>query len=163
MVTSSRVIVMGVPFTSVENVPFCSSCTTSADDISFIRFATAFTCLPNLGPMTLKFALAVFRTIGEDASMNSMALTFISSRITSFIFSMRRRVSGEAGIAMRKSGWRVLRLVFVRMERTSPTTRCATSMRLSSSGLINSFLASIIGAMCTDSNGSLRVSLISER
>src|SRR5439155_1155543 len=64
METSSRVMVIGEPLISVEKVPVWSSCTASADDISLIRLATAFTLFPNFGPMTLKFAVAVLRTIG---------------------------------------------------------------------------------------------------
>ena len=104
IVTSSRMIVTDVPFTSVEKVRSLSSSTSSADVISLIRFATALTCLPNFGPITLKFAVAVLRTIGDDSSMNSIALTLISSRMTSCICSMRRRISFEAGIAIRDSG-----------------------------------------------------------
>jgi len=95
--------------------------------------------------------------------MNSIAFRLISSKITSFICSISRRVSGDAGMAMRDSGWRVFKFVLARIERTRPTIRWTTSIRFSSSGWINSLRHSTIVAVCTDSKGSRRVSAINAR
>ena len=139
IVTSSRTMVTGVPFTSVENVPVRSSSMTSARGHLLNPFRDGIDLLAELGTDDLEIR-------GRRLSNNRRRLvdefdrlTLISSRMTSFICSMRRRVSAEAGTAIRESGCRVFRFVFARMERTRPTTRCATSMRLSSSVLMSSF------------------------